>query len=296
MDISIPQTPPLKRASGITPKKGLGQHFLKDIRVAEHIATLVTPENGDFLIEIGSGKGQITIPILLEIKKAEIQCDFLAIEKDNTLKEALLETLEKLELSNMLVFEGDDALKDIPHVFHRANERKITLFGNIPYYITGKLFRIIWNLEKTPQKSVFMVQKEVAERMVGGKGQENRLSVFIKFWGTPTIALLVPKKSFSPPPKVDSAVIVIEKNNEQYPHLKEIYEILANILFSQPRKIASNNLAMLFKDDLHPKKSAENFLEEFGIVLNARAAEIPVSTLIRMAEVLYNKRNGAGKK
>lgn len=68
-----------------------------------------------------------------------------------------------------------------------------------------------------------------------------------------------------------------------------------NALFSQPRKIAVNNLMSIF-DTKDPKKSAETFLKTFGIEENARAAEIPVPTLIRMAEVLYNERNGAGKK
>lgn len=295
MELRVSQKGISRKTGGIIPKKSLGQHFLKDIKVAEHITSLIKPENGDFLVEIGPGKGQITIPLLLEIKKEQIQCNFLAIEKDGELKEALQEILGKLNLSDMLVFEGEDAVKDISQILAKGERGKTTLFGNIPYYITGKLFRVLWDLEKTPQKLVFMVQKEVAERICGGKNGENRLSAFIKFWGTPRITLLVPKKSFSPPPKIDSAIILIEKNEENYSQIKEMYEKLVNALFSQPRKIAANNLANIF-DTEDPKKSAESFLKKLKIQENARPAEIPIPTLIRMAEVLYNERNGAGKK
>lgn len=281
-------------------KKSLGQHFLKDPGAIREIAALIHPESGDFLVEIGPGKGEITLPILSEIKNKGLleQIRYTALEKDESLSLALSEKAGKSGFGNNFQVISGDALQTLPEVAgNSVGEAKI--FGNIPYYLTGKLFRTIFELEKQPKTVIFMVQEEVAERVVSSKGDTNRLSAFVHFWGTPRIALKVPKSSFSPKPKVDSAVLVIERRSKSdmpEKNLRDTYVVFIKSLFAQPRKTAENNLSGFFGGKSEGKKRAQEFLQELRMDKNARPQDFDIETLIRGARLLYNKLDGTQKK
>lgn len=300
MEKSIPHGVRNLQSARRRPKKSLGQHFLKDPTVVRGIVALIHPESGDFLIEVGPGRGEITLPLLSEIKNLGLleEIQYAALEKDEILSAKLSEKAEISGFGNGFRVILGDALQTLPET---AGEMvgNLKVFGNIPYYLTGKLFRTVFDLEKQPKTTIFMVQTEVAERIVSSPGNTNRLSAFVHFWGIPKIAIRVPKSSFSPKPKVDSAVLVIERRPDtDMPerNLRDTYAAFVKGLFAQPRKTAENNLSALFGGKSEGKKRAQEFLQELHMDKNARPQDFDVETLIRGARLLYNKLDGTQKK
>ncbi len=222
-----------------------GQHFLKNKSAVEKIVSALELREGDNVIEIGSGHGELT----LELLKHPI--DLIAIEKDRELAEELKNKGLKLK-----IIEGD-VLKELPKIIHKPSaispdsraiedprqSRDYKLVGNIPYYITGHLLRIISELEKKPLITVLTVQKEVAERIVAEPPKMNRLAAITQFWADPEIIAVLPPSDFDPSPEVESAIIKLEKKNYDAKIMKDYYKIV-KILFQQPRKTILNNLSV----------------------------------------------------
>jgi 16S rRNA (adenine1518-N6/adenine1519-N6)-dimethyltransferase len=265
--------------------KLLGQHFLKNKSILRSIIELLELKEDDSLIEIGPGNGEMTLPIL----KNSHFSKFIVIEKDKI----LAENLKKLENPLFEVFEGD-ALQKLPQILEKTT-KKVKVFGNLPYYLTGQIFRILWEYRDHIEMGVFMIQKEVAERMIGAPGEMNRLAAFTCSWSNPKIAFFVNRKEFSPQPKVDSAVVVLTPVSEILPlELSEMYEKFIKLLFAQPRKKAINNLSELFSGTTaEKKKAAELFLETINIKNTVRPQDINISSLISLTRMLYNESNGA---
>src|SRR3990167_3831319 len=196
----------------------LGQHFLTDKNALKKIAGFLDLKEGDAVVEIGPGHGELTEQILnneLRIKNTEIK--IIAIEKDEQLAESLRKKFEAR--GNVEIICGD-ALKLLPSIIHNSLFiiHGYKLAGNIPYNITGKLLRTISELPEKPKISVFTIQKEVAERLVakprgmnpvrsrprqqasatGTSGRPasngmNRLAASVQFWAEPEIALIIPR-------------------------------------------------------------------------------------------------------
>ncbi|MBI2035351.1 MAG: ribosomal RNA small subunit methyltransferase A [Candidatus Liptonbacteria bacterium] len=231
--------------------KRLGQHFLINKRILQKISTSLEIKDNDTIIEIGPGHGELTEEILkIKDKKSKI----IVIEKDKDLAGAL--RLKYQNNKNIEIIEGD-ALKVLPEITipHTPDPKPYKLAGNIPYYITGRLFRIIGEIEQKPQICVFTIQKEVAERVAAKPPRMNLLAASLQVWADVKIIETVPARYFNPPPKVDSAVIKLITKPPELINLKTYeltnhYKIL-RILFRQPRKTILNNLS----DGLGLKKS-----------------------------------------
>lgn len=205
----------------------------------QRIAGALNLEDGDIVVEVGPGHGELTAN--LKSKKKEIK--IIAIEKDNELAVELRNKFPDVE-----VIEGD-ALEIIPELttsnLQLATKYKIC--GNIPYYITGHLLRIVSELERKPTLSVFVVQKEVAVRICARPPQMNLLAAITRFWAESEIMGFIPKKYFRPAPKIDSAIIRLQTvSDKQKSRDAEKYYKFAKILFKQPRKTIINNLAFGF--------------------------------------------------
>jgi 16S rRNA (adenine1518-N6/adenine1519-N6)-dimethyltransferase len=248
----------------------LGQHFLKDRNVLKKIAEALEIQSGDFVIEIGSGQGSLT-ELLMEAPINKI----IAIEKDKKL--ALDLKLKNRDGTILEVIEGD-ALKILPTVTNKLN-REYKLIGNIPYYITGYLLRVIAELENKPSLIVFTIQKEVAERLTAQPPAMNLLAASVQYWAEPKIITSIPAGSFSPPPKVDSAIISLKtkkvKDSESY------YKFI-KILFKQPRKTILNNLAEsleLNKDEIGKKLSSLDIKER------SRPQNLDLKTIQKMSKI-----------
>ena len=257
----------------------LGQHFLKDKKTLRKIVGALELKSGDVIVEIGPGHGELTREILNKFKDLKIQTSkVIAIEKDPT----LVDSIEYLVSSKKLrVIEGD-ALKVLPvlDTEYKIPSTGYKLVGNIPYYITGHLLRIIGELKKKPKSIVLTLQKEVAERLTAGnpstgaQGKMNLLAASVTFWGKPEIIGFISKKSFRPEPKVDSAIVKILPRFAKAPRGRhppkresEIYYGLIKILFKQPRKTILNNLSEGFG---LPKKEVEEELKRLDFEPSSR--------------------------
>lgn len=209
-------------------KKSLGQHFLRTRAHLNAVAQAGRIEKGETVLEVGPGEGTLT-EVLLE-QGAHV----VALEKDYRLIE-FLET--KFAGKSLEVVEGD-AL-DFEPLW-----RGYTVVGNIPYYITGALLKKFLTARRQPKRLVFLMQKEVAERIARSK-KESVLSLAVKAYGEPKYIKTVPRGAFSPPPKVDSAILLVEnisrKNFESAAHEEKFFELVKKA-FGGKRKVLKNTI------------------------------------------------------
>ena len=219
----------------LRPKKSLGQNFLKSEKIAREIVEAGEVGLEDIVLEVGPGKGILTEELLKKAKKV------IAVEKDEQLAELLRTKFCDSRKVSSLEVVSSDILKFNPTACNlQPNSYK--LIANIPYYITSHFLRTFLESDNQPSLMVLMVQKEVAERIVGIK--ESLLSISVKAYGRPEIIRKVPASYFSPAPKVDSAVLKISgisKNFFQDIGEKKFFET-AKKGFSQKRKMLINNL------------------------------------------------------
>jgi 16S rRNA (adenine1518-N6/adenine1519-N6)-dimethyltransferase len=251
----------------------LGQCFLKDNDVLANVASALEPLP-DTVIEIGPGHGELTRLILEKSPKK-----LILIEKDPALVKKLKEGLSKGK-DNIEVIEGD-ALLVLPEIIaSRSFDHPYAICGNIPYYITGHLFRIIGDLPRLPEKCVFTVQKEVAERILPENGM-NILSASIAFWASAEITQIIPAECFSPKPKVDSATVrLVSHQSIDIP--KEKYYAAIKAIFRQPRKTLLNNLISL---DI-PKDILLHVLSWLDIPENIRPEHLSVKNITDIIKAL----------
>ena len=285
----------------------LGQHFLKNTAILEKIVGALALADGDRVIEIGPGHGELTAPLALAAR--EKHCEILCIEKDRALIGELA-TFAAQENSaardglHINIIEGD-ALKLLPEVVSvkigsiKATPYKIV--GNIPYYITGKLLRIISELDDKPERAVLLIQKEVAERICAAPPAMNRLAASVQFWADTEIIAQVPRKDFSPVPEVDSAVIVLKnKNLAPMPAPNRLLRT-ANIsiavpsidpalyyravrgIFAQPRKTLLNNLSAMAMKGVSKDQIVEQ-LQKIDINHAARPQNLSINQIIAIAK------------
>jgi len=187
-------------------KKSLGQHFLRDKRILKKIADFAQIEKTDVVAEVGPGEGTLTELLLERAKKV------IAVEKDEKMVEQLEEKFREQIVDNRLQIINEDILN------YELRIKNYALVGNIPYYITGALFKKF--LESPPAggqpKSItFVVQKEVAERIMAQDGRESILSISIKAYGRPEYGGAIKAGSFYPKPKVNSAIISIRNISKE---------------------------------------------------------------------------------
>ncbi len=241
--------------------KRLGQHFLKSKSIVFDIIKAADLDEDDIVLEVGPGKGILTGALIEKAKKV------IAVEKDRKLVEYLIEKFKsipkssdrkKVEYSNLEIIH-DDILKFDPRPYSLvASGYKIV--ANIPYYITSHFLRKFLESDFQPEMMILMVQKEVADRIMGkpaqgrGKNKESILSISIKAYGEPKIIKKVPARYFSPQPKVNSAILKINNISKDFFKNCAISEIaqsekqffdLVRKGFSHKRKLLKNNLKML---------------------------------------------------
>lgn len=213
-------------------KKYLGQHFLKNRKILEEMARAAGLTKKDVVLEVGPGMGTLT-EVLAE--RAE---RVIAVEKDRDLIPALREKLRNYK--NVEIVEGDILAMSPPLGGLTAKSYKIV--ANIPYYITSRFLRLFLTQTRfRPKLMILMIQREVAERICARDGKESLLSLSVKAYAKPEIIRIVPRGAFSPPPKVDSAIIKISgisdkffKKNKINP--EKFFDIL-RAAFQQKRKM-----------------------------------------------------------
>jgi 16S rRNA (adenine1518-N6/adenine1519-N6)-dimethyltransferase len=270
--------------------KKLGQHFLKNKSVLDTIVKALELEKNDRVIEIGPGHGELTIPLLYASGK--LGGAVISIEKDHSLIAELAALQEKERDGGFEIIEGD-ALKLLPEIVAKVsgknkNPAAYKIVGNIPYYITGKLLRVISELENKPRTTVLMIQKEVAERICAVAPEMNRLAASVQFWADAKIIAAVPKKDFAPSPEVDSAVILLKtkKNggsNDQEINAEQYYKTVRGV-FAQPRKNLINNIFEMAGKET-PKATIIESLKKIGIDPESRPQNLSIEQITAIAQV-----------
>lgn len=255
-------------------KKSLGQNFLKSKAVVEKMIAAAQVTANDTVLEIGPGKGILTEALL------HTGCTVIALEKDRELLPPLREKFANELAAKRLVLKEVDVLE-----FEPSNEPLLSggykLVANIPYYITGEILQKFLSNTHAPSCAALLVQKEVAQRIVARDGKESILSISVQAYGEPRLVMNVSKKYFSPAPKVDSAVLLIEKiskNNFGDVSEEKFFE-LVKAGFAHKRKVLTSNLSEYFK-----KETLEAFLNEHGRSQSARAEELSLSDWLTLSK------------
>ncbi len=254
-----------------TPK--LGQHFLKHGWAARSLAHAVGVRSDETILEIGSGKGMLTKELLA-------LGPVLAVEKDEALVALLKETFPADIASGRLVLVEAD-VRDFSPDQHGIE--KYVVAANIPYYITGEIIRQFLEADRQPRAMALLVQKEVAQRIVSKK--ESILSLSVKAYGVPKIVEKVSRTHFSPPPSVDSAILLISEISKKF--FSGVSEgdffTVVRVGFASKRKFVANNLSVTFDKD-----AVLGAFEKIGIAEKARAEDVGLEEWRELTRLLLS--------
>ena len=253
-------------------KKSMGQNFLRDQRILRKIVDFAQIEKTDVVVEVGPGEGTLTSLLLQQSNKV------IAVEKDEKLAEKLEERFKlEIENSKLAILNGD--ILDIENLLKIAKLKieNYSLVGNIPYYITGEILRKFLESENQPESLTFVVQKEVADRIMARDGKESVLSISIKAYGEPEYGGIIKAGSFTPAPKVDSAIIAVRNiNKKKFKGVSEktFFEVLKRG-FAHKRKFLIKNLG-----------ASKALFQELGLSEKARAEDLKVEDWFALAKDL----------
>ena len=255
-------------------KKSLGQNFLVNPRILDKIVEAADSEKNDIALEIGAGIGNLTEKLAKKFGKV------IAIEKDHRLIEPLQ---KKFQNTNVEIIEGDILKLDIGKLFRNSHYKVI---GNIPYYITSRFLRTVFEKWPKPELIVLTIQKEVAQRIVAKPPKMNLLAVSVQFFAEPEIIAYISKENFRPRPKVDSAIIKLVPKSKFYILNSKFFFKVARAGFSQKRKILISNLSTKLK---LKKEGLTKVFEELGLSLKIRAENLNLDDWKNLARTLKIK-------
>lgn len=257
-------------------KKSLGQHFLKSKGAVAGIVAAGKITADDTILEIGPGTGILTEALLKNPAKK-----IVAIEMDRDLIAGLEEKFaEEIKNKRFTILEADALEVDLKKL--KLASGKYKLIANIPYYITGAILEKYIGGGVAPSVAVLLVQKEVAKRITARDGKESILSISIKAYGTPKIALKVPREAFRPAPKVDSAVLVVENIHSQMTKTEEkAFFTIVKAGFAHKRKQLLSNLSATFD-----KKALEIAFGELKLSPTIRAERLTLENWLTLTKLL----------
>lgn len=218
--------------------KTMGQHFLKNPGILRKIVQTISPQENDLLIEIGAGKGALTFPL------ARTGGKVIAIEMDKN----LTPYLKKKEILNIKIVEKDILKIDFRQLIkNKANfKKKVKLVGNLPYSISSPLLFKVLAEREIFSECHFLLQKEFAER-VCAKPRTKKfapLSILFQIIFSTKLHFIVSPESFSPPPRVESALISLKKRDKPLFSIdnEEDFKKFLKGSFRHRRKTLFNNL------------------------------------------------------
>lgn len=180
----------------VGPKKSLGQHWLKDRDILAGIADIAEIRPTDAVLEIGPGLGTLTSELLRRADKV------IAVELDEELASKLP---GQFPGTNLQVIQQDILSFDLSIL-----PKDYVVVANVPYYITSKIIQLLLNAENKPRTAVLLVQKEVAQRLAASAGDMSILAISAQLFSEVSLGDVVPAAFFTPPPKVDSQVVVLK--------------------------------------------------------------------------------------
>ena len=253
------------------PKKQLGQHFLTDRGVIEHIVLAIDPKPGDRLVEIGPGQGAITFPLLRR------QGELTVIEFDRDLITPLMEASEGI--GRLTIIHKDVLQVDFSKL--AGDEGPLRLVGNLPYNISSPILFHALEHAGAVRDMHFMLQKEVVDRMAAEPGSKvyGRLSVMLQAYCRVDSLFDVPPAAFRPPPKVDSAVVRLVPLPPADIGIADpaLFARIVRDAFGQRRKTLRNALQQVCTGAR---------IEAAGIRPDLRAEQLDVAAFKRLADHL----------
>lgn len=219
-------------------KKKYGQHFLIDKNIIQKITKAISPAADDLIVEIGPGKGALTEELYHLTK------NLVLVEIDNELIQELRNKFPDIRIINKDILKCD---------FHSEfYDSKFRIVGNIPYYITSQIIFKIFDNYKIIKDAVFMIQKEVAERIISKAGTKayGILSVFAQLYTEPEILFNVSRNVFYPHPEVESSVLRLKIKDEipLTPEEEKLFRLIVKAAFNQRRKTLRNSLQKIFSN------------------------------------------------
>jgi 16S rRNA (adenine1518-N6/adenine1519-N6)-dimethyltransferase len=273
-------------------KKSMGQNFLKSQEALRTMCEVGEVGNKDIILEIGPGKGALTEKLLEKAKQV------IAVEKDRDLIEILKVKFANEIKNEKLILLNEDILQfNQSEVFLKFSSGPLFNFSykiiaNIPYNITGAIFKKFLSCDNQPERMVVLVQKEVAERIVARNNKESILSLSVKVYGTPKYIMKVHKRFFTPSPKVDSAIIAItniSRNNFKTGMEEKNFFDVVKAGFAHKRKVLRKNLEDLqYKEVGLPyiKEKIDKIFEKLGINPKSRAEDVEIGIWLEISHNL----------
>ena len=273
----------------LRPTKSLGQNFLNDKGVLDAIADAAELSENDMVLEIGPGLGSLTAEL------AEAAGMVVAVEIDKRLIPALKENLNKY--SNIYFINGDILKLNVSDELSAAASSRadgftpgsLKIIANLPYYITTPIVMQLLESGLKAETMIFMVQKEVADRMMakpGGK-EYGALSVAVQYYSKPSAIMEVPPQSFIPMPDVDSTVVKLDIYQEPPVELLDqgLFFRVVKAAFGQRRKTLANALTNAGYLNLSKEKIKE-ILTKAEIEENQRGETLSISQFARLANLI----------
>lgn len=266
------------RESNLRYRHSLGQHFLYDEELLAELAAAAELTKDEDVLEIGPGCGSLTKHL------CDAAGQVLAVELD----ERLIPLLEGFlaEKKNLTVVQGDVMSLNLQEV--TAGLRKpFVVAANIPYYITTPLIRLLLESGLPVSRLALMVQEEVADKITAAPGSEawGPLSVLCQFLCEPRLAVRVPAERFTPPPKVDSAFVVLPVREKPAAEVKDrdMFFRVAGAAFAMRRKTMLNNLCATFRV---PREQAAGWMAAAGLDEKVRGERLTLAEIASIADAI----------
>jgi 16S rRNA (adenine1518-N6/adenine1519-N6)-dimethyltransferase len=260
---------------GLRAKHAWGQNFLDDRTVLADIAQAARLGPDSVVVELGAGLGHLTRVLL------DTGARVVAVERDRD----MVGVLQGMHAERLTVLAADAARLDLASV---AGARPLTLVGNLPYHLTSSILFEVLDQHADLLRCVFTVQKEVAERVAAGEGARSGgiLTVLLGVWFDASIVRTVPASAFHPPPKVDSAVLLLEHRVTPRAEVgdERWFRKVVKAAFSHRRKTLLNSLRS--DPELGEAAHVREALGAAGIDPARRAETLGIGEFARLAGAL----------
>lgn len=287
-DIATPkETQAILKQFDLHAKKSLGQNFIIDTNILNKIVEAGPVDEQTVIIEVGPGVGALTEQL------AKVAQQVYAFEIDERMLEVLDQSLSPYP--NVKVFHQDILevdLRAFSQEYLKEAER-VVVVANLPYYITTPIIMKFLHTSNHVDAMVFMMQKEVAQRMAAQEGSKEygSLSLAIQYYAQSKLLFTVPKTVFMPQPRVDSAVVRLQLKDQLNPKAQD-EEFLFNLIrgaFSQRRKTLWNNLRHFFYKNAEVLEKVQVLLGQVGIDGQRRGETLSLEEYVKLANLMVDQ-------